>query len=186
MLSRNFRCLRSANHMKFTEECVMRSEKNLLVKKCLQKDRTWVCHYKPESKIQSMEWKHTNSPIIKTYRTQQSVKNEMLLLFWDMKGHIRIGFLEKGATVLSASYWQILRQNSLYLMKDPSVNRLDGDHNLPTIYLSQGPVYSKNELQSQPITFRHHNSDIYRYFFPSVFFVSPSISSFLSFLSLFL
>ena len=47
-------------------------------------------------------------------------------------------------------------------------------------------VYSKNELQSQPITFRCRHSDIYRYFSLPVFSVSLSISPFLSFLSLLL
>ena len=41
---------------------------------------------------------------------QRSVKKVMLTVFWDMNGPITIHFLEKGATVNSASYCQLLRQ----------------------------------------------------------------------------
>ena len=37
------------------------------------------------------------------FREQRSVKKVMLTVFWDMKGPITIDFLEKGATVNSAS-----------------------------------------------------------------------------------
>ena len=59
----------------------------------------------------------------------------------------------------------------------------------PTIYLSQDLVCSKNELQSQPITFPCHHSEIYIYIYIYIYFslsVSSSISPFLSFLSLLL
>ena len=41
----------------------------------------------------------------------------MLAVFWKMKGSIIIGFLEKGATVNSTFYWQMLQENSLYSMR---------------------------------------------------------------------
>ena len=36
--------------------------------------KTWVCHYKPKSKRQSIEWKHTDSPVKKNFWVQQSIK----------------------------------------------------------------------------------------------------------------
>ena len=42
----------------------------------------------------------------------------MLIVFSDMKGSITFDFLEKGATVNSASYCQLLRQYSPYLFND--------------------------------------------------------------------
>ena len=42
----------------------------------------------------------------------------MLTVFWDMKRHTPIDFLEKGITVNNASYDQPLRQNSPYLLND--------------------------------------------------------------------
>ena len=71
-------------------------------------NQTWICCEKPESKRQSMEWKH---PLVKKkFNTKWSVKKVMLTVFLDMKGPITIDFLEKGATVNSASYCQFLKQ----------------------------------------------------------------------------
>ena len=63
----------------------------------------------------SMEWKHTDTLVKKKFWVQQSVKKVMLTVFLDMKGPIIIDFLEKGAVVKSASYCQLLTQNSPYL-----------------------------------------------------------------------
>ena len=65
---------------------------------------TWVCHCKLESKRQTTEWKHTDSPVKNKFCTQQSVKKVMLTVFWYMKGPITIDFLEKCATVNNATY----------------------------------------------------------------------------------
>ena len=44
-LSSNFWWLSCANHVKFTEECVMCTKKNVFAKKCLQINSTWVCFF---------------------------------------------------------------------------------------------------------------------------------------------
>ena len=54
--------------------------------------------------------KLTDCLVKKTFYLQQSVKKAMLTVFWDMKELITINFLEKDATVNSASYCQLLRQ----------------------------------------------------------------------------
>ena len=46
-------------------------------------DETWVHHYAPESKRQSMEWKHPGSPAKKKFKTQPSAGKVMLTIFWD-------------------------------------------------------------------------------------------------------
>jgi len=35
---------------------------NLFLKRIVTGDETWIHHYDPESKQQSMQWKHTTSP----------------------------------------------------------------------------------------------------------------------------
>ena len=50
----------------------------------------------------------------KKFWMQWSVKKVMLIVFWD----ITVDFLEKGATVNSASYCQLLKQISPYLLND--------------------------------------------------------------------
>ena len=54
--SLNFWWLKNSKYMKFTEDCVMCTEKHVLVKKMFTN-----CHYKPEAKKPSMEWKQTDS-----------------------------------------------------------------------------------------------------------------------------
>ena len=66
-----------------------------------------------------MECKLTDSPVKKKFQVQLLIKKVMLTDFWDIKGLITIDFLEKGATVKSASYCQLSRQNSPYLFNDP-------------------------------------------------------------------
>ena len=47
-----------------------------------------------------------------------AVVSEKSHAVWNMKGPITIDFLEKGATVNFASYCQLLRHNSPYLLND--------------------------------------------------------------------
>ena len=63
---------------------------------------------------------------MKKFWAEQSVKKVMLTVFWDMKGPITIDFLEKDATVNSASYSQLklLRQNSPYLLNKPHTQQI--------------------------------------------------------------
>jgi hypothetical protein len=74
-------------------------------------DETWVHHYEPESKRQSMEWKHPGSPTKKKFKAQSSAGKEMLTVFWDSKGSILEDYLEKGCTIKSASYCDLLANN---------------------------------------------------------------------------
>ena len=75
-------------------------------------DETWVHHYEPESKRQSMEWKHPGSPAKKKFKTQHSAGKVMLTVFWGSKGPILEDYLEKGRTINSARYSDLLA-NSL-------------------------------------------------------------------------
>jgi hypothetical protein len=51
-------------------------------------DENWVCYYGPESKRQSMEWRHTSSPAKKKFKSVPSARKVTLTLFWDMNGPI--------------------------------------------------------------------------------------------------
>jgi len=78
----------------------------------LTADKTWVHHYDPDSKRQSMEWKHPSSPAKKKFKRQPSAKKIMLTPFWDMHGPILVHFQAHGQTVNSANYCAML-QNEL-------------------------------------------------------------------------
>ncbi|GFT13461.1 histone-lysine N-methyltransferase SETMAR [Trichonephila clavipes] len=55
-------------------------------------DETWISHITPESKRQSMEWRHTNSPFrVKAKRTI-STRKVMETVFWDRHGVLSFGW----------------------------------------------------------------------------------------------
>ncbi|KAJ4441063.1 hypothetical protein ANN_10913 [Periplaneta americana] len=59
-------------------------------------DETWVSHMTPESKQQSMEWKHTASPRKKKFKQTMSTCKITCTVFWDRKEVLLIEFLPQG------------------------------------------------------------------------------------------
>ena len=74
-------------------------------------DETWFYHYEPESKRESMEWKHPGSPAKKKFKTQPSAGKVMLTVFLDSKGPILEDYLEKGRTINGTRYSDLLANN---------------------------------------------------------------------------
>jgi len=72
-------------------------------------DKSWVHHYEPENKRQSMEYRHPGSPSVKKFKTLPSAKNFMLTIFWVARGVLYPEFLTKGSTVNSDRYCATLR-----------------------------------------------------------------------------
>jgi hypothetical protein len=72
-------------------------------------DETWLHHYEPESKAQSVAWRRPTSPVDKKFESQPSVTKIMLTLFWNMEGAILVHFTPKGETVNSQAYCDVLR-----------------------------------------------------------------------------
>ncbi|XP_071083734.1 histone-lysine N-methyltransferase SETMAR-like [Haliotis cracherodii] len=73
-------------------------------------DETWVYHFDPESKQESMEWKHATSPKTKKFKATRSTKNVMMTIFWDSKGVIHIDYLPHGITMNGEYYAKLLKQ----------------------------------------------------------------------------
>jgi len=71
-------------------------------------DEMWVHHFAPESKRQSMEWKHPGSPVKKKFKGQPSARKVMLTVFWDSQGVLLEHYLERGTTVNSVGYSEML------------------------------------------------------------------------------
>ena len=82
--------------------------KEIFLHRIVTGDKSWVYHYKPESKRQSMQWKHPSSPANKKFKTQHSAGKVMLTIFWDVNGSILVHFQEKGQTVTSDRYSDML------------------------------------------------------------------------------
>lgn len=74
-------------------------------------DESWVHHYQPESKISSMEWRHSTSPKPKKFRTQPSAGKLMLTVFWDKDGCLVEHYMPKKTNVNSETYCDILQNH---------------------------------------------------------------------------
>jgi hypothetical protein len=72
---------------------------------------TWVFHYTPESKAESMIWKHPHSPAKKKFKTVQSVGKLMAIVFWDIHGLLLVDFTPPGSTINAAAYQETLRDS---------------------------------------------------------------------------
>ena len=73
-------------------------------------DETWVHHFEPETKRQSMEWHRTTSPKKKKFKAIPSAGKVMATVFWDSEGVILFDVLPHGATINSEVYCATLRK----------------------------------------------------------------------------
>jgi hypothetical protein len=49
-------------------------------------DETWVFHYTPDSKAESMSWKHPQSPVKNKFKAVHSPVKVMATVSWDVRG----------------------------------------------------------------------------------------------------
>ena len=68
-------------------------------------DETWLYHYDPETKQQSMEWRHSGSPRPKKYAGKV-----LASIFWDQDAIPLIDYLPKGQTINAEYYSSLLVQ----------------------------------------------------------------------------
>ena len=80
------------------------AESDSFLDRLITGDETWCHHYEPESKGQSMEWRHVNSQSKKKSKTLSLAGKVMCTVFWDRKGVVLLDFLEAGQTINSDRY----------------------------------------------------------------------------------
>jgi len=73
-------------------------------------DETWLHHYEPETKQQSMEWRHSGSPRPKKFRVNKSAGRFVASIFWDQDGILVIDYLPQGQTINAEYYSSLLVQ----------------------------------------------------------------------------
>jgi histone-lysine N-methyltransferase SETMAR len=73
-------------------------------------DETWIHHFKPETKRQSMEWHHTTSPRKKMFKAVPSAGKIMATVFWDCGEVILIDVLPSGQTINSDVYVETMKK----------------------------------------------------------------------------
>jgi len=73
-------------------------------------DETWLYHYDPETKQQSMEWWHSGlaRPAIKNSECKNPLEKFSPRFFWDQDGILLIHYLPKGQTINVEYYSSLL------------------------------------------------------------------------------
>ena len=74
-----------------------RADKKLFIERYVSMDEIWIHHYDPETKIQSLQWKHKGSPTPKKFKVLPSAGNVLLSVFWDAQDVIMVDYLQRGA-----------------------------------------------------------------------------------------
>lgn len=81
-----------------------RSDPETFLRRFVTVDESWIHHFDPETKQQSMTWKRPSSPTPKKFKVSSSAGKVMASVFWDAEGVIMIDYLQKGATITGSYY----------------------------------------------------------------------------------
>ncbi|RVE50709.1 hypothetical protein evm_004619 [Chilo suppressalis] len=81
----------------FLELCGERKEE--VMARIVTGDETWVHHYEPESKQESMQWHKNGTPPPKKFKVTQSAGKIMATVFWDTEGILLIDYKERGVPI---------------------------------------------------------------------------------------
>ena len=73
-------------------------------------DETWLHHWDPDTKKESMQWKHPASHPPKKFRTQPLASKVMAMVFWDSKGLILIDYKPAGTSITGEYYANGMKQ----------------------------------------------------------------------------
>uniref|UniRef100_A0A2S2QK27 Histone-lysine N-methyltransferase SETMAR n=1 Tax=Sipha flava TaxID=143950 RepID=A0A2S2QK27_9HEMI len=108
MLSDTHKTRRMTSALTFLER--YHNEGEDFLKSIVTGDETWILHDTPETKQQSQQWMHTNSPNKpKKFKQTFSNRKVMATVFWDQKGPLLVEFMQPGTTINAAVYCQTLQ-----------------------------------------------------------------------------
>jgi len=88
----------------------LQAEPQTFLGRIVTEDEIWVHHFDPETKRQSMIWKHVTSPTSKKFKVTSSAGKFMATVFWDSQTVIMANYLSEGFTVTDAYYANELRE----------------------------------------------------------------------------
>ena len=86
-------------------------------------DETWLYHYDPETKQQSMEWWYSGSPRPKKIRGQKSAGKVLASSFCDQDGILLIDYLQKGQ-ITNAEYYSSLLVQFKDILKEKRCGKI--------------------------------------------------------------
>ncbi|XP_046407890.1 histone-lysine N-methyltransferase SETMAR-like [Ischnura elegans] len=109
MLTDGHKTGRMASALEFLER--YHDEGGNFLKSIVTGDETWIQYDTPETKRQSQQWMHSNSPN-KPKKFKQTFNNRktMATVFWDQQGVLLVEFMEPGTTITAAVYCETLRR----------------------------------------------------------------------------
>ena len=73
-------------------------------------DEIWLYRNGPETKQQSVEWRHGGLPRSKKFRVQKSAGKFLAWIFWDQDGILLINYLPQRQTINEEYYLALLVQ----------------------------------------------------------------------------
>lgn len=73
-------------------------------------DETWLHHWDPESKQESMQWIKRGEPPPKKFKTQPSAGKVLATIFWDAEGILMIDYMPPKTTITGIYYAEVLRK----------------------------------------------------------------------------
>jgi len=88
----------------------MQLDWNLFVKHIVTGNETWIHQYDPESKQQSMQWKHASSLSPQKFKVQASAGKIMCTIFWGAEGILLIDFMPEKVTITGVYYTDLLHK----------------------------------------------------------------------------
>ncbi|CAK1581907.1 unnamed protein product [Parnassius mnemosyne] len=92
----------------FLDLCM--EDKDVVLARIVPGDETWVHHYEPESKQDSMQWQKKGTPPPKKFKVAQSAGIIMETVFGDSEGILLINYKDKGDSITGNYYASILEQ----------------------------------------------------------------------------
>jgi len=95
------RCQSSEQLLEF-----FRRDPNNFLSRLVNTDETWLYHYDPETKQQSLEGWHSGSPHPQKFQVPKPAEKVLASIFWDQEGILLIDYLPKGQTI-NAEYYSI-------------------------------------------------------------------------------
>jgi len=79
-----------------------RRDPNDFLSRLVTMGETWLHHYDPETKQQSMDWRHSGSPRPKKFRVHKSAGKVLASIFWDQDGILQRAKLSTRSILISA------------------------------------------------------------------------------------
>lgn len=104
-------------------------------------DETWVHHFDPETKRQSMSWKRPSSPPMKKFRVAPTAGKVMASVFWDSEGILFIDYMPKGQTITGSYYAGLIPK-----VRDAVKNKRRGKLSLGVLFLHDNAPAHRSEV----------------------------------------